>query len=303
MVAAIVFLILILHTINFCFTSSAVYAKVSQNNRLPYYHAPGKEGWWWYHDPAKLEKKEEEKEKTVTKTPEAKTPDEPFKPLKDYTYEELLYMHPDEFSKLYEYYLKKAVQKPTEESVYEFYNLADVARKKALLFSHLAGYIWQKYPELSTERDVPIVGPGITGKKDLIKVELQNYARKNATEYGYIVFTQPGCQYCDIQLRILKFAESDGIPVKVVDISKNPVAQAKFGISVTPTIIVVDRKTGQYMPISSGVISLDEIYTRTARAIRIMNGESPELYGIYEFQKGSSLDPTVPPPLWRKEKK
>ena len=273
--------------------------KLKQEEKTPYYQRPTKEGWWWYKDytkepqeaPSKTEKKQAEEEA------------KPFKPLKEYTFEELLFMHPDEFSKLYDYYLKRAVQRPTEENVYEFYNLQDVARKKALLFTHYSGYIWQKYPELSTERDIPIVGPGLTAKRNLVKEEIQKYVAKNATEYGYVVFVHPQCSYCKIQLDILKYAQQRGIPVKVIDISKNPSAQAQFNITVTPTIIVVDKKTGQYMPISAGVISLDEIYTRTERAIRIITGEGPEHYGIYEFQKGTSLDPLEPPPLWKKEKK
>ncbi|MEM3580405.1 MAG: conjugal transfer protein TraF [Candidatus Bathyarchaeia archaeon] len=271
-----------------------------REGKKPYYQAPTKEGWWWYKDSVKPEKKEETKK-------EDKKPEQPVqaftpKPLKEYSYEELLYMHPDEFAKIYDYYLKKAVQKPTEESVYEFYNLQDVARKKALLFSHLSGYVWQKYPELSTERDVPISGPGMTKQRDLVAEELKAYARR-VSQFGYVVFVQPGCGYCEAQLKILKYAEADGIPVKVVDISRAPSVRAKFAIEVTPTIIVVDQKTGQYLPISAGVVSLDEIYTRTARAIRLMSGEeSPARYGIYEFQKGTSLDPLEPPPLWRDKK-
>lgn len=300
MVNTTVFILLFFFVASYNLVLANTSEDTNQSSKAPYYHTPSKEGWWWYHDPAKVEKKEEEKKNDKAAI---KASQESFKPLKEYTYEELLRMHPDDFSKLYDYYLKKAVQNPTEESVYEFYNLADIARKKALLFSHIAGYVWQKYPAISTERDVPIVGPGITGKKELIKSELQQYAKVNATEYGYIVFTQPGCQYCDVQIGILKHAERDGIPIKVVDIARNPSAQLQFGISITPTTIVVDRKTGKHMTISAGVVSLDEIYTRTARAIRIMTGDDPQLYGIYEFQKGSSLDPTVPPPMWRKEGK
>lgn len=279
-------------------------SKVTSENEQekPFYQSPGKEGWWWYKDYVKEKKEKQESE--VKKEPEEK-PEETakkIKPLKEYKYEELLRMHPDEFKEVYDYYLKLAVQNPTEENVYNFYNLQDVARKKALLFTNMSGYIWQKYPELSTERDIPIVGPGLTAQRELVKAELMRYKEINKSQYGYIVFVQPGCEYCEAQLRILQYAQAEGVDVKVVDITKNPSAVKAFGIELTPTIIVVDKQTGKYMPISSGVIALDEIYTRTSRAIRLMRGESPESYGVYEFQRGTSLDPAVPPPLWKEKK-
>lgn len=296
MVVVIFLIIMLIFPVNF---SYGVQQK-EQKQVEPYYKGKTKEGWWWYEDFYKEEKKQEPETKASPEEPEQKQAFTP-KPLKEYTYDELLYMHPDEFSKLYDYYLKKAVQRPTEENVYEFYNLMDVARKKALLFSYYAGYVWQKYPELSTERDIPIVGPGIDQKRDLIRKELQKYKAKNASEYGYLVFVKPGCGYCDTQLKILRYAETDGVPIKIINVDENPLAAERFAVEVTPTIIVVDQKTGKYMPISAGVISLDEIYTRTARAIRIMAGESPNRYGIYEFQKGTSLDPLEPSPLWKKK--
>ncbi|WP_051179121.1 conjugal transfer protein TraF [Thermodesulfovibrio thiophilus] len=272
-----------------------------------FYDKSQKPGWWWYKD-FKKEKpeqqpKQESNQTTKEQQPEQKRQQPEYKPLKEYTYEELLYMHPDEFAKLYDYYLKKAVQKPTEESVYEFYNIQDVARKKALLFANISGFVWQKYPELTTERDVPIVGPGITQKAEMIKEEVRQYAQTNAQDFGYVVFVQEGCKYCDAQLQILKKAVLDGIAVKVVDIARQPQVAAQFGIETTPTIILVERSSGKHLPIASGVTALDDIYKRTQRAIRLLRGESPETYGAYDFQKGTSLDPTVPSPLWKKKEK
>jgi len=279
-------------------------SNANAESKSTFYDKSQKPGWWWYKD-FKKEKPEEQKKEASTKQPktEQKQEQQSYKPLKEYTYEELLYMHPDEFAKLYDYYLKKAVQKPTEESVYEFYNIQDVARKKALLFANISGFVWQKYPELTTERDVPIVGPGITQKAEMIKEEVRQYAQTNAQDFGYVVFVQEGCKYCDAQLQILKKAVLDGIAVKVVDIARQPQVAAQFGIETTPTIILVERSSGKHLPIASGVTALDDIYKRTQRAIRLLRGESPETYGAYDFQKGTSLDPTVPSPLWKKKEK
>lgn len=294
-------------TVLLVYVSWAESVKPDQGSTAYYYQRTPQEGWWWYKDYVK-EKKEQEKSKEETaKTEQTEKQPQPqkskIKPLQEYTYEELLRMHPDEFKEIYDYYLKLAVQNPTEENVYNFYNILDVTRKKALLFTQMAGYVWQKYPELSTERDIPIVGPGITQQARLIRDEVRRYARENASGFGFIVFVSPGCPYCETQLRILDRARVDGIDIKVVDITKTPSAIETFGIEVTPTTIIVDRNTGQYMPVASGVVSLDEIYTRAERAIRLLRGEQPERYGLYEFQKGSSLDPLEPSPLWKKTEK
>lgn len=272
-----------------------------QTAKQGYYKTPQKEGWWWYKDPVKEEKKEEKK-KEQPEQQQVKQPEFEIKPLNQYTFEELMKMHPDQLSKIYDHYLKLAVQNPTEENVYNFYNIQDVVRKKALAFAKASGYVWQKYPDLTTEKDIPIVGPGITQTTRLEMEEIQRYVKSVNQEFGLIVFVSPSCPYCETQLSILKHAEAEGVQVKVVDITKNQQAQAKFGITSVPTIILVDRATGQYMPVSAGVQSLEDIYIKIARAVRLLKGESPEHYATYEFQKGSSLDTTTPSPLWKDKK-
>ena len=286
------------------FNTFSVYAKDKQGDSIAkgYYKTQEKEGWWWYKDPEKEEKKEEKKEQLKEQQYDQPMQAKPqIKPLKEYTFQELMSMHPDELKEIYEYYLKLAVKEPTEENVYNFYNIQDVIRKKALAFTHVSGYVWQKYPELSTEKDIPIVGPGIAQTTRLAMNEIQRYVRSVNQDFGLIVFVSPTCHYCDTQLGILKYAENDGVQIKVVDITKNPAAQSKFGITSTPTIILVDRTTGQYMPISAGVSSLEDIYIKISRAVRLLKGDSPENYATYEYQKGGGLDATTPPPLWRNE--
>ena len=267
-----------------------------------YYRNSEKEGWWWYKDYVKEKKEEKKKETEQAKEESRKETNPEIKPLTEYTFEELMKMHPDELSKIYDHYLKLAVQNPSEENVYNFYNIQDVVRKKALAFAKVSGYVWQKYPDLTTEKDVPIVGPGIVQTTKLTMNEIQSYIKSVNQDFGLIVFISPTCHYCETQLGILKYAESDGVQIKTVDITKNPQAQVKFGITTTPTIILVDRTTGQYMPISAGVMSLEDIYIRIVRAMKLLRGESPEQYATYEYQKGGGLDVTTPPPLWKDKK-
>ena len=78
----------------------------------------------------------------------------------------------------------------------------------------------------------------------------------------------------------------------MVNIKENPAAGARFGVEQTPTIILVNKDTKDYMRISSGVISLSKLKLRLYRSIRMMKNEIlPEQWGTYDFEKGKGGDP------------
>jgi conjugal transfer pilus assembly protein TraF len=124
-----------------------------------YYTDSGK-GWWWYQkEPDKKDEKEPKKAK-MKKVPA----------LSDYSYDEIWNMHPDDFEKFAEGLKRKAVQNPSEENVKDYYEVQEIARKKALAFTNVAQYVWQKYPELTTAKDYPIATPGNLSRVYLIHV-------------------------------------------------------------------------------------------------------------------------------------
>jgi conjugal transfer pilus assembly protein TraF len=286
---------------------------------MGYYKDDGRKGWWWYEDPVKKEeeakrrevrkeearkeeKKEEAKKEEVRKEEARK--EEEVKPLHEYSYEELLRMPVDKFKKIYEYYEKLAVSNPTEENLYYFYNILDVARKKALLFTMQAMYVWQKYPELAeVAKDVPTVMPGVYAKREEISREVEGYLNARRGEYGLVVFVSERCPYCKAQLGILRtFIENYGWEVKVVDVDYDKRAVAVFGIETVPSIIIVSRRTGEWFPLSVGVISLYELKERIYLAVRRIERDlEPGRWGLYKFQEGTGLDPLKPSPLWDKK--
>jgi conjugal transfer pilus assembly protein TraF len=289
---------------------------------MGYYKDEGKRGWWWYEEPMKEEeeekkkevkkeevKKEEVKKEEVKKEEakkEEKMKEEEVKPLHEYSYEELLRMPVDKFKKVYEYYERLAVSNPTEENLYYFYNILDVARKKALLFTMQAMYVWQKYPELAeVQKDVPVVMPGVYAKREEISKEVESYLYARRGEYGLVVFVSERCPYCKAQLGILRtFIEQYGWDVKIVDVNYDKRAVAAFGIETVPSIIIVSRRTGEWFPLSVGVVSLYELKERIYLAVRRIEGDlQPGRWGLYKFQEGTSLDPFKPSPLWNKENK
>ena len=247
------------------------------------YYTDSATGWWWY---------QKEPEKQAEKPTRKKKPAKPAPSIKDYTYEQIWEMHPDQFQEFAEALKKKAVQKPSEENVKEYFEVQEIARKKALAFSNVAQFVWQKYPELTTKKDYPITTPGNLARIAQINEERQRVLRDNRDDFALIYFQRPVCSYCDEQSRILDwFTNATGWTVKRVNIQENPGLAAKFSVEITPTLILIQKGNQDYLPVSAGVISADEIEDKAYRAVRLLKGDiSPEEYSLYEFQKGGGFD-------------
>jgi len=283
-------------------------ADTSQDKRsnFSYTEPPGEKGWWWYREeekekesPKRMQELEQRVEPVIETAKEEKEKQEVL-PLEKYTYEELLYMDPEKFNKIFTYYLNQAIKEPNEKNMFYFFNILDVARKKAALFSYMYAYTMQKYSQYLPTAAYPTAYPGIAKRVEQIDTEVKEYVFGKKNMYGLIVFLKKGCPYCEVQLNILKKAEQQGLRIKKVYYESNPDIVTKFGIEMFPTIIMV-YKDGRYIPIGSGVVSLDDVYKAIARGLRIFEGGEAGRFGIYEFQQGTPLDPYEPSPLWKKK--
>lgn len=256
-------------------------------------------GYWWGKDPA-----EEQKEAPETAAPsprEEQRPQEPKKAprnpkLSDYTTQQLWDMHPDDFAALLEEFRKQAVQNPTDENVTAHLKVQDLARRKALAYQNAQQYALLKHPELSLERDYPISGPGKEAAKNMTNSDQESRISAARDNYGLVYFYQDGCPYCVAQQQILQyFIQSKKWTVKPVNIQTEPVAAARFNISTTPTIILVKKGDDGYLPVSSGVISIEELEGRIYNGVRLLDGEiTPEQFNMRDFQKGGGFDPLAP---------
>lgn len=276
-----------------------------------FYGESGKHGWWWYKDYVKEEKREEktkevkkEEKREEKKDEEVKeVKKEEFKPLTEYSYEELLKMPVEQFQKLFNYYRDLAISDPgNETNLYYFWNLVDVARKKSLIFMAATQNLLSKYPELDVRKDVPLINPAIRASMEIQREEERLSLSQLKDEIGLVLFVKRGCPYCDVQKEIVKHYLAEGVPVKIVDIEVERGAVSRFGIVSVPTLGLVVKRTGEFYPLGSGVIALSEIDARIARVLGIVRGEKdPSQSFLYQHQLGTSLDPKVPPPLFRKK--
>ncbi len=251
-----------------------------------YYEESGR-GWWWYdREPPKKEedKKPEPEPKTATKRK--------YKSLKGITEKKMWDMDPKDLGELWDDMRARAFRKPTEQNVRDFWRVNEVTRKKAYAFTAVSDYAWQKNPELTTKGDYPITNPGRTAQVTMSEEEKRSKLAANRESFALVMFTKPGCGYCTEQAGILKwFTQATGWTVKAVDITQNPAMASRFGVSITPTIILIQKGNQDYFPVTAGVASADEITDRTFKAVRVINKEvTPEQFDMYEFQRGGGYD-------------
>lgn len=246
-----------------------------------------KKGWFWYEKkPSTEEEKEEEKEE------KAEEPRRRLPSLKDYTMEELWNMHPDDFQALLEDFRKKAVMEPSVENVTEYYVVQDIARRKALAFANVSAFVMQAHPELSVEKDYPTVTPGRNAMVRQRRQEIRDKIVSGQEDFALIYFYSPDCPYCLEQSSILSyFEERYGWRVKRINRDEKPGLAARFGVQVVPHLMLIYRHSQDYLPVATGVVSLDALEKRLYRGMRLLAGEiSPEEWSLFEFEREGAFD-------------
>jgi conjugal transfer pilus assembly protein TraF len=253
---------------------------LSQPALAAVYGSEAKRGWWWYEDPPAQEGKKGP-EKEVASAPPAYTP------------EELWNLHPDAFQEYAEGVKKEAVRDPSEAKVKHYYEVQEVARKKALAFANASEYIWQKHPELTVAKDYPVAAPGRNALTRQQVEERDRVIRSAREDFALLYFHSLGCSFCTEQEGILGyFLGKFGWTVKRIDIDREPATAGRFNIVTTPTLLLIHRGTPDSLPISAGVASATEIEEKLYRGIRLLRGEiGPADFNLYEFQRGGGFDP------------
>lgn len=253
-------------------------------------------GYYWFEDPVQQEEEKKPEEKPKPEAARDKSKDR-YPSLKDYTYEQLWYMHPDDFQDLSKRFLKKAVQYPTEENVLETVQLNDIARRKSVAFASVNALVIQKYPEYTIDDIYPNNNPARLAQRDDIQGSIANQISVAKDEFALIMFTRDGCKYCESQKSILNrfFTETHDWLYREANISqdyRSAVLAENLGVERVPSIIAVYKNTGQYMPVSTGVVTYDELTKKIYWTVRYLKGETaPEQFMLYDFEQGSGGDP------------
>ena len=274
----------VLFSLLFCLTLRATLAHAAGSDDSTFYDK-ARQGWFWYENPPPAA--EEQKDKPMTTSRDMIS-------LDAFSIEDLWNMHPDDFQNLLNDVQKQAVQFPTEQNVLEYLTIQDIARRKALAYTHTASYVTQKYSDLFRMNQVyPTAGPGVTARVQMQRDEVAETLNLGKADHALLFFVNPHCSYCEKQRQILAyFVEKYGWQIRTVDISKEPDAAARFNITVTPTLLLIKKGNPESMPVATGVIALSELERKLYRAIRYLGGMTGgDNFLLYDFQEDSALDP------------
>lgn len=167
-----------------------------------------------------------------------------------------------------------ALMNPTEKNIKEYIQVQNDVNKRADVFATT----WQKVIIKNPELDHTVKNPTNSVARRVYHEE--QAAEKKASvdsftnKYGLFFFFRSNCPYCHKFAPILKmFEEEYGITVVPVSLdgiglpeypqpkADNGIAK-KLNIDIVPAVIAVDPKTGETVPVSYGLVSVDELSYR-----------------------------------------
>ena len=66
-------------------------------------------------------------------------------------------------------------------------------------------------------------------------------------------------------------------------------------MDTTPSLILIKKGNEGFIPISAGVMTLEDIEERLYRGIKFLDGQTtPQNWSLYDFQKGQGYDTEIP---------
>jgi conjugal transfer pilus assembly protein TraF len=223
------------------------------------FYSGRKGGFYWYMDDAPAEEEE------YFEMPE---PD-------SFTYADLWRMHPNKMAEVLENRKLIAIQSPTEENALRYIEAQDVAKRKSMAFAGAMGAASQMNPRFSNFNTTTMIAPAKRAYYQSKDAEIEGVLESAAGDFALIVFEAVGCHYCEAQRPILeRFRVSHGWTVRYVDIDEHRPMAERYGIDMTPSVLMLAREPNTAVPISTGVVSMADLRKRLMRAIRYVRGET-----------------------------
>jgi conjugal transfer pilus assembly protein TraF len=218
-----------------------------------------KHGYWWYETPPAAKPAEQAEPLVKPEIP-------PMAQLATWT--------PPRIRKLIEQQRDYAATVLTVEAVADFWRLQDFARRKARAFAGVTQLAMLQHPELNSKSANPMVGDAraeLNAQKDGLR---RGYLRSKANEFALVMFSRASCGYCRVQWPIVqRFQEEMGWQVTLMDLDRRPDLAQRYGVEITPTIMLIRRNSAQRMVIASGVETYPNLAQMAYQGTRLLSGD------------------------------
>ena len=186
-------------------------------------------------------------------------------------------MHPKEFSQVLEKVESYAMSYRSLETFEDYARLRSVALNRSMEFANV-GALWsQLNPQDSNESWYPMSGYGRASYQVATSDIKTEYLRENKDKFGLLYFYRNDCPYCVRQTPIIEFYENkNGWDVIYINADESPDALIKFKVETVPTMVLVDRASEKWLPLTVGLHTMDEIEDRVYRTIKYIKGDTNE---------------------------
>lgn len=239
-----------------------------------------KHGYWWGEKVVIEDESETEEPQYPVPAPNPKL-------------EDLMKMHPSQLKQLEEDYRVYAVWQRTSQANKDYWTVVDAARRVARAFTAQSAVTMLQNPQLNARAQNPITNAGRKVKRQTRDNEVNNGLLKAKDQFALVMFTQPSCQYCQLQRNSLKFfADKHQWSIGEVDITRKPEVAARFNVQITPVTIVIQKGSEKWMNIAVGAESTPNIEDNAFRAVRLLQGKiTPQQFYTAESMQGGFFDP------------
>jgi conjugal transfer pilus assembly protein TraF len=247
-------------------------------------------GWFWYE----VQPEPTTKKPIEPAIPDSTPPISAEKPPKPETHE--MPVEPTPLSSAWlkqnmERYLNKAIDEPTQENVAAFYYLQRVMMDKAERFTNAARYVVMSDPQLDETVRRPISTFAANEANHQAGVAADRALKDIAAHVGILFFFRSDCQYCHVQAPILSMLEGAyGFKIYAVSLDGLPMPNGLFGnfkldkgqaallgVEQTPALFLMNPPK-QIVPLSQGVLSLEEMTSRILLAGKVAGWIEPSQY-------------------------
>lgn len=254
--------------------------------------ASGDKGYWNYEA-----KPTPTIETTTTKRDTMPMPKRPILPPPLPSEAVLLKMHPAQIKILVKQWRGRAIETLTPKDVQTYLTVQNVARKKAAGYAAVVGLVNQVNPNLSLKKEIPITNTGRQALYKKRKIGVDSYLFSIKEHYALLYFTDPSCKFCQVQDGILRqYQNKYNWTIKPILLHQNPLLASRFGVDITPSVILVSKNQKDWIPISYGITSLPELKENIYRGARLLtNNINPAQFYTNQDELGTGLDPLSTP--------